>query len=241
IAAIEKLVRILATPAPAFFAREKPISRKAKPACMNMTRMPATITHVVLSSITVWVSEGLSAASATAGSAKSARTASTGARKKLGLIWESPPCVAGTGPTNAWKPGRLETIGARPRGVFVHVEKIRRTAFARGAKHGRNKSGGEPRDLRPAPLYPCPPVVRDYLAAIRSRVVVYDGGMGATLEQFDLTSEDYGGLPGKCHEALVLHRPDVVLSVHESMVAAGAEAVQTDSFQASRLKLDEWG
>ncbi|MGZ6641151.1 MAG: homocysteine S-methyltransferase family protein [Solirubrobacteraceae bacterium] len=82
---------------------------------------------------------------------------------------------------------------------------------------------------------------RDYLAAIRERVVVFDGGMGATLEQFDLTSEDYGGLAGKCHEALVLHRPDVIRSVHESMVEAGAEVVETDTFQASRLKLDEWG
>src|SRR5436190_5922722 len=82
---------------------------------------------------------------------------------------------------------------------------------------------------------------RDYLAAVRDRVVVFDGGMGATLEQFELTTEDYGGLPGKCHEALVLHRPDVIQGVHESMVAAGAEVVQTDSFQASRLKLEEWG
>src|SRR5436853_474289 len=32
--------------------------------------------------------------------------------------------------------------------------------------------------------------MRDYLDAIRSRVVVFDGGMGATLEQFDLTSDD---------------------------------------------------
>src|ERR671928_1448711 len=38
--------------------------------------------------------------------------------------------------------------------------------------------------------------MRDYLEAIRSRVVVFDGGMGATLEQFDLTPEDYGGLLG---------------------------------------------
>src|SRR4051812_42097653 len=33
---------------PAFFAREKPISRNAKPACMNMTRQPATITQIEL-------------------------------------------------------------------------------------------------------------------------------------------------------------------------------------------------
>jgi 5-methyltetrahydrofolate--homocysteine methyltransferase len=82
---------------------------------------------------------------------------------------------------------------------------------------------------------------RDYLAAVRERVVVFDGGMGATLEQFDLSSSDYGGLEGKCHEALVLNRPDVIEGVHSSMVEAGADVVETDTFQGSRLKLDEWG
>src|SRR5919198_4055516 len=83
--------------------------------------------------------------------------------------------------------------------------------------------------------------MRDYLAAIRERVVVFDGSMGATLEQYDLTQADYGGLQGKCHEALVLHRPDVIEALHESMVQVGADVVETDTFQGSRLKLDEWG
>src|ERR1039458_9644465 len=85
------------------------------------------------------------------------------------------------------------------------------------------------------------PSSRDYLQAVSERVVIYDGGMGATLEQFDLTSEDYGGLAGKCHEALVLNRPDVIEGVHASMLDAGAEVVETDTFQASRIKLEEWG
>src|ERR671934_544467 len=83
--------------------------------------------------------------------------------------------------------------------------------------------------------------MRDYLAAVRDRVIVFDGGMGATLEQFDLDLERDYKLPGRCHEALVLNRPDVIAGVHESMVAAGAEVVETDTFQASRLKLEEWG
>jgi 5-methyltetrahydrofolate--homocysteine methyltransferase len=82
---------------------------------------------------------------------------------------------------------------------------------------------------------------RDYIDAIRKNVVVFDGGMGATLEQFDLTQEDYGGLQGKCHEALVLNRPDVIEGVHTSMLDAGAQVVETDTFQGSRLKLEEWG
>src|SRR6478752_89163 len=84
-------------------------------------------------------------------------------------------------------------------------------------------------------------MARDYRKAISEHVVVYDGGMGATLEQFELTSEDYGGLEGKCHEALVLNRPDVIEGVHTSMLDAGAEVVETDTFQASRIKLGEWG
>ncbi|HWM62522.1 MAG TPA: homocysteine S-methyltransferase family protein, partial [Solirubrobacterales bacterium] len=82
---------------------------------------------------------------------------------------------------------------------------------------------------------------RDFIAATKERVVVFDGGMGATLEQFDLTQADYGGLEGKCHEALVLNRPDVIEGVHASMLDAGAEVVETDTFQGSRLKLEEWG
>jgi len=82
---------------------------------------------------------------------------------------------------------------------------------------------------------------RDYIATVNERVVVFDGGMGATLEQFDLSQEDYGGLQGKCHEALVLNRPDVIEGVHRSMLDAGADVVETDSFQGSRLKLEEWG
>src|ERR1700748_608976 len=82
---------------------------------------------------------------------------------------------------------------------------------------------------------------RDYIAAVKERVVVFDGGMGATLEQFDLSQEDYGGLLGKCHEALILKRPDVIEGVHTSMLDAGADVVETDTFQGSRIKLDEWG
>ncbi len=83
--------------------------------------------------------------------------------------------------------------------------------------------------------------MRDFLAAVNDRIVVFDGGMGATLEQFDLSLTDDYRLPGRCHEALVLNRPDVIEQVHSSMLDAGAEVLETDTFQASRLKLSEWG
>jgi len=79
------------------------------------------------------------------------------------------------------------------------------------------------------------------MAAVRDRVVVFDGGMGATLEAFDLDLEKDYRLPGRAHEVLVLNRPDIIEGVHTSMVEAGAEVVETDTFQGSRLKLEEWG
>jgi 5-methyltetrahydrofolate--homocysteine methyltransferase len=64
--------------------------------------------------------------------------------------------------------------------------------------------------------------------------------MGATLEAFDLSLERDYQRPGRAHEILNLNRPDVIQGVHESMVEAGAEVVETNTFQASRLKLEEW-
>src|SRR5215218_7286812 len=83
--------------------------------------------------------------------------------------------------------------------------------------------------------------MRDFMAATHDRVLVFDGSMGATLEQYDLSLEDDYRLPGRCHEALVLNRPDVIEQLHASMIDAGAEVVETDTFQGSRIKLDEWG
>ncbi|WP_320672595.1 homocysteine S-methyltransferase family protein [Patulibacter defluvii] len=82
---------------------------------------------------------------------------------------------------------------------------------------------------------------RDYLAAVRDGVVVFDGSMGALLEDKNLSLEDDYRLPGRAHEVLVLNRPDVIEELHTTMLDAGAVVLETDSFQASRLKLDEWG
>jgi len=73
-------------------------------------------------------------------------------------------------------------------------------------------------------------------------VLVFDGAMGTQLMALELTAEDFGGAQYHgCNEALVLTRPDVVRGIHESYLAAGADVVETDTFTASRLKLDEYG
>ncbi|MDQ6660778.1 MAG: homocysteine S-methyltransferase family protein, partial [Chloroflexota bacterium] len=54
--------------------------------------------------------------------------------------------------------------------------------------------------------------------------------------------EDYGGQATEgCNEYLVLTTPSVIQEIHTGFLEAGCDILETDSFTASRLKLDEYG
>ena len=79
------------------------------------------------------------------------------------------------------------------------------------------------------------------LDLLRERVLFYDGAMGTQLQARELTAEDFGGKRWEgCLDYLALTRPDVVEDVHTAYFEAGADVVETCSFQASRVRLDEW-
>ncbi len=81
-----------------------------------------------------------------------------------------------------------------------------------------------------------------YLAALADRILVFDGAMGTQIMARELAPEEYGGavLHG-CNEAVVLSRPDLIEHIHTAYLEAGADVLETDTFTASRLKLDEYG
>ncbi|MFP5309980.1 MAG: homocysteine S-methyltransferase family protein [Actinomycetes bacterium] len=90
---------------------------------------------------------------------------------------------------------------------------------------------------------PLPPLEsHPFLNALRERVLVFDGGMGTTLQAYDLTAEDFGSddLDG-CNEILVRTRPDVVEQVHREFLEVGVDAVETDTFGGAPWVLDEYG
>ena len=78
--------------------------------------------------------------------------------------------------------------------------------------------------------------------ALSRRILVLDGATGTALADRGLWAADYGGeeLLG-CHEALLLHRPDVILDLHRGYLAAGADILKTDSFGATPVVLAEYG
>ena len=81
-----------------------------------------------------------------------------------------------------------------------------------------------------------------YTELLKQRVLLFDGAMGTQLMARDLSASDFGGERTiGCNEALVLTRPDIIAEIHEAYLEAGCDVVETDSFTATRLKLDEYG
>lgn len=76
-------------------------------------------------------------------------------------------------------------------------------------------------------------------AALASRVVIADGGMGTMLQQHDLTLEDYQNLEG-CNEILNVSRPDVVAAVHDAYLETGIDAIETNTFGANWSNLSDY-
>ncbi|MFO1462861.1 MAG: methionine synthase [bacterium] len=80
------------------------------------------------------------------------------------------------------------------------------------------------------------------MKALDSRVLVLDGAMGTALQQRNLGPADFGGAEYEgCNEILVITRPQVIRSVHEAYLAAGADIVETNTFGGTPLVLAEYG
>ena len=72
-------------------------------------------------------------------------------------------------------------------------------------------------------------------------VLVFDGATGTSLQQMDLTAEDFCGaaLEG-CNENLVFTRPDAVQAVHRQFLEVGCDVIETDTFGAASTVLVEY-
>jgi homocysteine S-methyltransferase len=73
-----------------------------------------------------------------------------------------------------------------------------------------------------------------FLEALRSRVLVGDGAMGTALQHQGVGHDS-------CYESLNSRNRDVVRGILESYVAAGADVIETNTFGANRLHLEQFG
>lgn len=77
----------------------------------------------------------------------------------------------------------------------------------------------------------------------KQRILILDGAMGTSIQGYPLREEDYRGkyfaqtkkdLKGD-NELLVLTRPDVIQDIHEQFLRAGADIIETNTFNANRI------
>ncbi|HKZ91613.1 MAG TPA: methionine synthase, partial [Candidatus Limnocylindrales bacterium] len=83
---------------------------------------------------------------------------------------------------------------------------------------------------------------------LRERILVLDGAMGTMLQRYALQEADFRGSRFEDHprdlkganDLLSLTRPDVVAEVHDRYLAAGADIITTNTFNANRISMADY-
>jgi methionine synthase I (cobalamin-dependent) len=81
------------------------------------------------------------------------------------------------------------------------------------------------------------------------RILLLDGAMGTMIQQYQLREEDFRGarfanhqkdLKG-CNDVLSLTCPFVIRDIHRKYLEAGADIIETNTFNAQRISLTDYG
>ncbi|MBD8067578.1 methionine synthase [Bacillus sp. PS06] len=76
---------------------------------------------------------------------------------------------------------------------------------------------------------------------LSKKILVIDGAMGTMIQNANLSPEDFGGEAYEgCNEYLTLTSPETILRIHEEYLEAGADIIETNTFGATSLVLDEY-
>ena len=82
---------------------------------------------------------------------------------------------------------------------------------------------------------------RRYLDALETKVLVFDGAMGTSLQLQNLTAEHFGGEQyNGCNDFLVISYPAAVEKVHRSFLEVGVDVLETDTFRSNRITMAEY-
>jgi 5-methyltetrahydrofolate--homocysteine methyltransferase len=88
------------------------------------------------------------------------------------------------------------------------------------------------------------PIVRE----LEKRVLIIDGAMGTMIQSYNLTEEDYRGERFKNHasdlkgnnDLLSLSQPDIIREIHTKFLEAGADILETNTFNANPISLADY-
>lgn len=90
---------------------------------------------------------------------------------------------------------------------------------------------------------------QEFLDILATRILVLDGATGTMIQRYNLREEDYRGtrfldapilLRGN-NDLLSLTRPDVIREIHTKYLEAGADIIETNTFNANRISQADYG
>jgi len=93
------------------------------------------------------------------------------------------------------------------------------------------------------------PIQAELTRLAQRRILIIDGAMGTSIQAFRLTEADYRGqafqnapkdVKGN-NELLCITRPDVISEIHEGFLEAGADIIETNTFNANAISQAEYG
>ena len=85
--------------------------------------------------------------------------------------------------------------------------------------------------------------------ALKERILILDGGMGTMIQSYKLDEADYRGdrfadwpqdVKGN-NDLLLLSRPDVIQAIEKAYLDAGADILETNTFNATRVSQADYG
>src|SRR5262245_31946942 len=102
---------------------------------------------------------------------------------------------------------------------------------------------------RPATLMAMSDTSRRLKSLFSQRIVVIDGAMGTMIQAHRLGEEDFRGEEFRGHpkdlkgdnDLLSLTRPDVVEAIHRQYLEAGADIVETNTFNGTAVSQADYG
>ncbi len=83
--------------------------------------------------------------------------------------------------------------------------------------------------------------IKTLKSRLNNNILVLDGATGTSIQKMNLSPHDFGSedLEG-CNEALVINNPGVITKVHNDFLEAGADIIETNTFGATPIVLEEY-
>ena len=83
---------------------------------------------------------------------------------------------------------------------------------------------------------------------IDERILILDGAMGTMIQKYNLSEQDFRGerfaqVAGQMkgnNDLLCLTRPDVIKDIHRKYLEAGADIIETNTFNAQRVSMADY-